>query len=200
MGFFKEMGKAFADSWRKEFGDGKFKAEMKQAFIEGWENGWSGGSGLYVKGREVSNAEIERTRRAYERHVAERERQQKEMRQALEGQGVNVEAIVEEKITTDAADIANGLCRARLRRDAEPSNVGIDWRPLTKSGKVPKCVAKTVTVWDRRNGDSVIVHLGYTADARPYTADVHIWTDDERYTYKVRTVDGDLAVTGEGQA
>lgn len=86
------------------------------------------------------------------------------------------------------------------RAAAEPREPLIDWRPLTKAGKLPKCVVRATAVWDRQNGDCVIAHLGYTADARPYTADVHIWTAGERYSYKIRTVGGEIVVTGEGPA
>ena len=127
-------------------------------------------------------------------------REQVETRRALADAGANVEAIDAARVLADARDIADGLCRARIGEAAKPREPIIDWRPLTKSGKLPKCVARASADWVRPNGDSVIVHMGYTADARPYTADVHIWTAGERYSYKIRTVGGELAVTGEGPA
>lgn len=200
MGFFKEARDAFVTAWHEEFDGKDVKKEFRDAFIEGWENGWSGGSGIYENGREVSNAEMERRRRAHDEQEAAYMREQVETHRALADAGANVEAIDAARVLADARDIADGLCRARIGDAAKPCEPLIDWRPLTKSGKLPKCVARATAVWDRPNGDSVIVHMGYTADARPYTADVHIWTAGERYSYKIRTVDGELAVAGEGPA
>lgn len=155
---------------------------------------------VYRDGRAMSEKELMEARAAAKARRDREARRQDLLRQLLEVEGANVEAIDAARVLADARDIADGLCRARIGEAAEPCEPLIDWRPLTKSGKLPKCVARATAVWDRPNGDSVIAHLGYTADARPYTADVHIWTDGERYSYKVRTVGGDLAVTGEGPA
>ena len=111
--------------------------------------------------------------------------------------GVAVSLVSERAIASDALEIANELCKARVRKDAVPERVELDWRPLTQGGKVPKCVLKTTTVWDRSNGDSVIVHTGYLADIEPYTAEVHIWTDGSLDSYKVRVVDGRMQVVNE---
>lgn len=196
MGFFREARDAFVTAWHEEF-DGK---DIKKELCDAITDGASGGSGIYENGREVSNAEMERRRRAHDEQKAAYMREQVETRGALADAGANVEAIDAARVLADARDIADGLCRARIGDAAKPCEPLIDWRPLTKSGKLPKCVARASAVWDRPNGDSVIVHMGYTADARPYTADVHIWTAGERYSYKIRTVGGDLAVTGEGPA
>lgn len=196
MGFFKEARDAFAAAWHEEF-DGK---DIKKEFCDAIIDGVSGGSGIYEHGREVSNAEMARRRRAHDEQEAAYMREQVETRGALADAGANVEAIDAARVLADARDIADGLCRARIGEAAEPREPIIDWRPLTKSGKAPKCVARASADWVRPNGDSVIVHMGYTADARPYTADVHIWTAGERYSYKIRTVGGDLAVAGEGPA
>lgn len=196
MGFFKEARDAFVTAWHEEFDGKDVKKELCDAIIDGA----SGGSGIYENGREVSNAEMERRRRAHDEQEAAYMREQVETRGALADAGANVEAIDAARVLADARDIADGLCRARIGEAAEPREPIIDWRPLTKSGKAPKCVARASADWVRLNGDSVIVHMGYTADARPYTADVHIWTAGERYSYKIRTVGGELAVTGEGPA
>lgn len=196
MGFFREARDAFVTAWHEEFDGKDIKKELCDAIIDGA----SGGSGIYENGREVSNAEMERRRRAHDEQKAAYMREQVETRGALADAGANVEAIDAARVLADARDIADGLCRARIGEAAEPREPLIDWRPLTKAGKAPKCVARASAVWDRPNGDSVIVHMGYTADARPYTADVHIWTAGERYSYKIRTVGGGLAVAGEGPA
>lgn len=196
MGFFREARDAFVTAWHEEFDGKDIKKELCDAIIDGA----SGGSGIYENGREVSNAEMERRRRAHDEQKAAYMREQAETRGALADAGANVEAIDAARVLADARDIADGLCRARIGEAAEPREPLIDWRPLTKAGKAPKCVARASAVWDRPNGDSVIVHMGYTADARPYTADVHIWTAGERYSYKIRTVGGELAVAGEGPA
>lgn len=196
MGFFREARDAFVTAWHEEFDGKDIKKELCDAIIDGA----SGGSGIYENGREVSNAEMERRRRAHDEQKAAYMREQVETRGALADAGANVEAIDAARVLADARDIADGLCRARIGEAAEPREPLIDWRPLTKAGKAPKCVARASAVWDRPNGDSVIVHMGYTADARPYTADVHIWTAGERYSYKIRTVGGGLTVAGEGPA
>lgn len=76
MGFFKEARDAFVTAWHEEFDGKDVKKEFRDAFIEGWENGWSGGSGIYENGREVSNAEMERRRRAHDEQEAAYMREQ----------------------------------------------------------------------------------------------------------------------------
>lgn len=143
---------------------------------------------------------LKQTREILEEHERQRvkyEAEQEELKNTYSKMGVAVSLVSERAIASDALEIANELCKARVRRDAVPERVILDWRPLTKGGKVPKCVLKTTTVWDRKNGDSVIVHAGYLADIEPYTAEVHIWTDGSLDSYKVRVVEGRMQVVNE---
>ena len=143
---------------------------------------------------------LKQTREILEEHERQRvkyEAEQEELKNTYSKMGVAVSLVSERAIASDALEIANELCKARVRKDAVPERVILDWRPLTKGGKVPKCVLKTTTVWDRSNGDSVIVHAGYLADIEPYTAEVHIWTDGSLDSYKVRVVEGRMQVVSE---
>lgn len=143
---------------------------------------------------------LKQTREILEEHERQRvkyEAEQEELKNTYSKMGVAVSLVSERAIASDALEIANELCKARVRRDAVPERVILDWRPLTKGGKVPKCVLKTTTVWDRSNGDSVTVHAGYLADIEPYTAEVHIWTDGSLDSYKVRVVEGRMQVVNE---
>lgn len=143
---------------------------------------------------------LKQTREILEEHERQRvkyEAEQEELKKTYSKMGVAVSLVSERAIASDALEIANELCKARVRRDAVPERVILDWRPLTKGGKVPKCVLKTTTVWDRSNGDSVTVHAGYLADIEPYTAEVHIWTDGSLDSYKIRVVEGRMQVVSE---
>lgn len=156
-----------------------------------------GPSNLYVNGKPVPEREMRRIQAEHDRRAKEYAREQEELVEKYSKMGVAVSLVSERAIASDALEIANELCKARVRKDAVPERVILDWRPLTKGGKVPKCVLKTTTVWDRSNGDSVIVHTGYLADIEPYTAEVHIWTDGSLDSYKVRVVDGRMQVVNE---
>lgn len=156
-----------------------------------------GPSTLYVNGKPVPEREVRRIQAEHDRRAKEYAREQEELVEKYSKMGVAVSLVSERSIASDALEIANELCKARVRKDAVPERVELDWRPLTKSGKVPKCVLKTTTVWDRKNGDSVIVHAGYLADIEPYTAEVHIWTDGSLDSYKIRVVEGRMQVVSE---
>lgn len=156
-----------------------------------------GPSNLYVNGKPVPEREMRRIQAEHDRRAKEYAREQEELVETYSKMGVAVSLVSEHAVASDALEIANGLCKARVRKDAVPERVELDWRPLTKGGKVPKCVLKTTTVWDRSNGDSVIVHAGYLADIEPYTAEVHIWTDGSLDSYKIRVVEGRMQVVSE---
>ena len=156
-----------------------------------------GPSNLYVNGKPVPEREMRRIQAEHDRRAKEYAREQEELVEKYSKMGVAVSIVSENAVASDALEIANELCKARVRKDAVPERVELDWRPLTKGGKVPKCVLRTTTVWDRSNGDSVIVHAGYLADIEPYTAEVHIWTDGSLDSYKVRVVDGRMQVVNE---
>lgn len=149
-----------------------------------------------AKGNVMTKKQVEEMKAKHEKQRLEYEREQHELMSRYSKMGVAVSLATEETATEDALYIANKLCKARIRTDAKPSQFVFDWRPLTKGGKVPKCVLKSSVVWDRKNGDSVIVHIGYLADMEPYTSDVHIWEDGDLNSYKIRVKDGKLAIVG----
>lgn len=148
-------------------------------------------------GSVMTAAQLRKIEQEHERQQAEYEAAQRKLKETYSKMGVAVSLVSDEAIISDAHDIANSYCKARVRSNAKPSRIVLDWRPLTKSGKVPKCVLKTSVVWDRANGDSVIVHVGYLADIEPYTADVHIWTSGQLDSYKIRVKDGVMRVVDE---
>ena len=145
----------------------------------------------------MSAAQLRKIEQEHDRQQAEYEAEQSKLKATYSKMGVDVSLAMDEVIVPDALDIANTHCKARVRSNSKPSRIVYDWRPLTKAGKIPKCVLKTSVVWDRSNGDSVIVHAGYLAEMEPYTADVHIWTSGQLDSYKIRMKDGVLHVVDQ---
>ena len=47
---------------------------------------------------------------------------------------------------------------------------------------------------DGTRRDSVICHIGYTAECEPYTADVYLWLDGECEEFKLRMSEGVLSI------
>lgn len=131
-------------------------------------------------GRPMSKAEVER------------EAEQEARRSAMAALGANVVALTDERLTTDALDVANAMCGAKVRRDKKPSRVERKWSKLTKAGRVPKCIMRSTVIFDYKNGDSVIAHLSYTTDAVPYAGEFHVWRGDDCRDYKMATVDGEF--------
>lgn len=145
-------------------------------------------------GAPMGEKELMKARAAAKARRDRDDRKQDLLRQLLEVEGVNVDAISPARAVVDSLDIANRLCTARVRDDRVPDRLEVTWSPLTETGRVPKCVARTLVVWDYSGGDSVIVHADWDRDARPYAARVHIWRDGDRYDSKIRTVGGSLVV------
>lgn len=124
----------------------------------------------------------------------EEERRQQAMRKrTLKEAGAKVDLLTDEWIVGDARDIVGGPCEIEVRADKEPNRINIEWQPLTKSGKLPKKIANACVIWDYQQGDSVICHIGYTAECEPYTSDVYLWIDGECEEFKLRMKDGVLA-------
>lgn len=120
------------------------------------------------------------------------EAEQEARRSAMAALGANVGALTDERLTVDALDVANAMCGAKVRRDKKPSRVERKWSKLTKAGRVPKCIMRSTVIFDYKNGDSVIAHLRYTADAVPYAGEFHVWRGDDCNDYKMATVDGEF--------
>lgn len=143
-------------------------------------------------GRPMSEAEVERERRRTELARIEREAEQEARRSAMAALGANVGALTDERLTVDALDVANAMCGAKVRRDKKPSRVERKWSKLTKAGRAPKCIMRSTVIFDYKNGDSVIAHLSYAADAVPYAGEFHVWRGDDCRDYKMATVDGEF--------
>ena len=120
-----------------------------------------------------------------------------EKEKALSSMGVEVSLLSEGKIVSESVSLLNGLCGQKLTSRDKPSSVKTDWANLTKTGKVPKKVAESHVIFDKKNGDSTICHLWYGRDLEPYAADVYVWKGDNRHDYTVRTVEGSMTVQHE---
>ena len=129
-----------------------------------------------------------------ERRYEEEDRQSKMRRRILKEAGAKVDLLTDEWIVGDARDIVGGPCQIEVRADKEPSRIEVEWQPLTKAGKLPKKIAKACVIWDYSRHDSVICHIGYTAECEPYTADVYLWLDGECEEFKLRMSEGVLTI------
>lgn len=133
-----------------------------------------------------------------ERRILEELAEQQERRKlALADRGVDVDAVTIEKCRGDLLDIASSLCGLDLEALGACERESIDWKQLTSTGKVPKCVATFNTHWYTgvRYGcgcNPITCEVSYLADGTPYAA----WVSDLRggTYYKIKTVDGELAL------
>lgn len=151
-------------------------------------------TGVYVNGRMLSRYELGKMRAEEERIKREATIENEHRRRALANGGIDVGLLTDDLLTSNAIAIANGMCHARIRKDAPASRVDFRWGNLTKTGKLPKCVLTAHVIFDYKNGDSVVIRMSYGRNCEPYSADVNIWHSDEQWSYKVRMVDGKLAV------
>ena len=133
---------------------------------------------------------------------AEREYEEQQMRrkEALEERGVLVGSITVEKGRKDLFETVGGLCRINFKKLGPCEREVVAWQALTKTGKVPKCVAHYVMMWPVWDGYSrkgpLVCEIGYLADGTPYTA----WVSDSKLTktyYNIKMVDGELAVVAK---
>ena len=138
--------------------------------------------------------EQERYEATLARRLEEEHRQGKMRRRILKEAGAKVDLLTDEWIVGDARDIVCGPCQIEVRADKEPSKIEVEWQPLTKAGKLPKKIAKACVIWDYSRHDSVICHIGYTAECEPYTADVYLWLDGECEEFKLRMSEGALTI------
>jgi hypothetical protein len=137
------------------------------------------------------------------RILAELEEQQTRRKAALEDRGVRTDLVTIDKGRADLFDMAEVLCGIDLSAIGPCEREVVDWKPLTKTGKVPKCVATFNTHWSFWNKYSsagvVSCEVSYLADGTPYAA----WISDLRGSgtfYKIKTVNGKLALVAENPA
>lgn len=151
--------------------------------------------------------EAERRVREIEEENARIEREVDEQfirrREALERQGVPVDSITIEKCRKDLFKTVSALCHIDFEDFGPCEREIIAWQTLTKTGKVPKCVAHYCVIWptwdDKYKVGPVSCEVGYLADGTPYTA----WVSDHRLTktyYSIKIVDGELALVAENPA
>lgn len=148
--------------------------------------------------------ELMREREKDERRVlAELKEQQRRRKAALKDHGVRTGLITVAKGRADLFDMAKELCGIDLSALGPCESESVNWKPLTKTGKVPKCVATYTThwhFWTRVSSAGVVTcEVSYLADGTPYTA----WINDLRGSgtfYKIKTVDGKLALVAENPA
>ena len=149
---------------------------------------------------EAASREAEEEER---RILAELEEQQTRRKTALEDRGVRTDLVTIDKGRADLFDMAEVLCGIDLSALGSCEREVVDWKPLTKTGKVPKCVATFNTHWSFWNKYScagvVTCEVSYLADGTPYAA----WINDLRGSgtfYKIKTVNGKLALVAENPA
>ena len=93
------------------------------------------------------------------------------------------------------AYIVDDICRISVPYDlSDVERWEVIWCEPTKSGKLPKCVAKTMVVWDFGDDSSMVCHMKHLADAEPYAADVYTWKGVFKTEYTVRVKEGKLAL------
>lgn len=151
--------------------------------------------------------EAEERRRELEeeerRNLAKLEEQQARRKAALEEHGVSTDLITVDKGRADLFDMAMVLCGIDLSSLGPCEREVIDWKPLTRTGKVPKCVATYNTYWQFWNKYSsagiVTCEVSYLADGTPYAAWINDLKDSRNF-YKIKTVEGKLALIAETPA
>lgn len=148
-------------------------------------------------------AERSRIEEEESRRLAELEEQQNRRMEALRERGVSVQEFSTAKGKDDLFRISEALCGLNLKALGPCERETIAWQKLTQTGKVPKCVAIYCTHWVIQEGEYhqsyVTCEVSYLADGTPYAA----WINDLRGSgtyYKVKTVDGELALVAENPA
>lgn len=113
--------------------------------------------------------------------------------------GADIKKITKGKIIADAVKIANELCNAKLTPLDSPHRVDMTPCKLTKTGKVPKCIANATASFRWEEPNRVVVDIGYLADATPYKAHILMLSGRNGQKvnhYKARMKDGKLAIVG----
>ena len=145
----------------------------------------------------IESYDEERAAEDEQRVLAELAEQQERRKAALAAIGVDTDCITLDKCRGETFDIAKRLCGLDFEALGAFERDSINWQPLTRTGKVPKCVAIYCIFWDTYKGRDrvgcVTCDVSYLADGTPYAA----WINDMRNTntyYKMKMVDGELAL------
>ena len=199
MGIFSLFGKrgkgprSDSDEW--------VSVQVKKSELESFDNF------MALANAYSDSPEAEEHRRKFEeeerRVLADLKDQHRRRQPALNDRGVRTNLIPVANGLAHLFDMAEALCGIDLSALGPCERESVNWKPLTGTGKVPKCVATFTTHWDFWNefsrGGVVTCEVSYLADGTPYTA----WINDLRGSgtfYKIKTVDGKLALIAENPA
>lgn len=198
MGIFSLFGKRKREP--QPDNDEWVNVQVKKSELESFNAAMEFADMLNAPARERIRREFEEEER---RRLAELEEQQARRMDALEEHGVSTDLITVDKGRADLFDMAMVLCDIDLSALGPCERESIEWKPLTRTGKVPKCVAVYHTHWhfwsEYSSAGCVACEVGYLADGTPYTA----WINDLRGSgtfYKIKTVNGKLALIAETPA
>lgn len=153
--------------------------------------------GIEVIRHDLDGSELSKLARAQLNTVEERlseesDRLSKARRDALAELGAEVDELDRESLIEDALSIARNVCGIPIGDDYEVERVKIDFKPLTKTGKVPKCIGKSTVLFILPRKVEVIVHAEYLSDAVPYKGQVHYWRGNKVIDYVAKIVNGEL--------
>lgn len=123
--------------------------------------------------------------------------QQSSKRLKLMEAGVDLSFMTETRAKSDAARLSRELFPVvkHLHASFSSSDCRIQYEGLTKSGKVPKSVAKASMIADGDKNDTIIAHLKYLPDGSVNMADFHLWHDSVRHGIKIRRVGREMRIT-----
>lgn len=122
-------------------------------------------------------------------------------RERMREMGVDVGSFTERKVVADARAILSDFFpeTSTMAVDLRTARVTIDFQNLTKTGRLPKNVARVQLVCDSKPGtkpeESLVVNMKYLRDGSINMADVYAWRNKIGISISVRTVDGRYCIT-----
>ncbi len=139
-------------------------------------------------------AEIERRDRLATEGAQARRERMREM-------GVDVGSFTERKVIADARAILRDFFpeTSTMDVDLRTARVTVDFQNLTKTGRLPKNVARAQLICDSKPGakpeESLVVNMKYLRDGSLNMADVNAWRNKIGISVSVRIVDGSHRIT-----
>ena len=146
----------------------------------------------YIHGEKISDATWDAVMASQAELREQTNRLYKFRRRDLIEIGNKIEEITDAKVADDCRRIVNDLCGANIGQNEKPETVEAAPQALTKTGKCPKCIVIAKGIWRWEEDSRVGCHVSYTADAKPYKADVLRLIENEPVHYAVRTKDGKM--------
>lgn len=135
----------------------------------------------------------------WERRQRERREKAREgnafRRELLAGLGVDVDAFTPEGVANDVGRMVRTFVPRADEIGILPvrGRAMVSWSNLTKTQRLPKCVATGSLVGP--DGDGVVATVRYLRDATPYSADLNIWHGRYGLRVGLREAGGDLGVS-----